>query len=157
MAAARRLGDQLGQSLYRRLDENSATGVANIESASGQSFPVLFANFGLALVTDSLPGLARATAPSADRFVTRNMRQLWSRLFATSASTLIPRPFPIAIAAMTADTTSHTVVPGTNAYFRLDTPAGTATVSVQFAAPGAVALSSRLKPQLAIFRLPPGQ
>ncbi len=151
------LGDQMGQSLYRKLDENTATGVANIESASGQSFPVLFANFGLALVTDSLPGLPRTTAPSADRFVTRNMRQVWSRLFATSASTLIPRPFPIAIAAMTADTTRRTMVPGTNAYFRLDTPAGTATVSVQFAAPGAVALSSRLKPQLAIFRLPPGQ
>ena len=49
------------------------------------------------------------------------------------------------------------MVPGTNAYFRLNTPAGTPTVSIQFAAPGGIALSASLKPQLAVFRLPAGQ
>ncbi len=151
------LGDQMPAGFYRKLDQNVTTGVANIESASGQSFPTLFANFGLALVTDSLPGLPRNTAPPANRFVTRNMRQLWARLFATSAGPQIPLAFPISIALMSSDTSSHAMVPGTNAYFRLNTPAGTPTVSVQFATPGGVALPVGLKPQLAVFRLPSGQ
>ena len=151
------LGDQMPAGFYRRLDENTATGVANIESASGQAFPALLANFGLALVTDSLPGLARTTAPGADRFVTRNIRQLWARLFATAAGPAIPRAFPIQIASITADTTSRSMVPGTGSYFRLDTPAGAATVTIQFATPVGGALPASLIPQLAVFRLPPAQ
>ena len=151
------LGDQMPAGFYRKLDQNVVTGVANIESASGQSFPTLFANFGLALVTDSLPGLPRHTAPPANRFVTRNMRQLWGRLFTTSAGPQIPLAFPIQTALISNDTSNHSMVPGTSAYFRLNTPTGTSTVSVQFAAPGGVALSAGLKPQLGVFRLPAGQ
>jgi hypothetical protein len=151
------LGDQMPAGFYRKLDQNVTTGVANIESASGQSFPTLFANFGLTLVTDSLPGLPRNTAPPANRFVTRNMRQLWARLFATSAGPQFPLAFPIPIAPISSDTSTHSMVPGTNGYFRLNTPAGTPTVTVQFAAPGGVAVSASLKPQLAVFRLPAGQ
>ena len=43
--------------LLQKLEQSTLTGVANIQAASGQSFPALFANFGLALFTDSLPGL----------------------------------------------------------------------------------------------------
>jgi hypothetical protein len=144
-------------SLCRRLDESAATGVANIESASGQSFSSLFANFGLSLVTDSLPGLPPTTAPAADRFVTRNIRQLWARLFATASSAAFPRAFPILINPVTADTTSQTMVPDTSAYFRLNSQPAQPAVSLRFSAAGNVALSRGLKPQLAIFRLPPGQ
>ena len=101
------LGDQMPAGFYRKLDQNVTTGVANIESASGQSFPTLFANFGLALVTDSLPGLPRNTAPPANRFVTRNVRQLWARLFATSAGPQIPLAFPIQMALISSDTSGH--------------------------------------------------
>jgi hypothetical protein len=151
------LGDQLPAGFYKKLDQNSATGVANIESASGQSFPSLFANFGLALVTDSLPGLPRTTAPAADRLPSRNMRFLWARLFAGSPSSQIPVAFPISIGTISTDSTSHSMVPGTNSYFRFNTPAGASTVTVQFAAPGGTALSASLNPQVAVFRLPPGQ
>jgi len=154
---ARWLGDQFGPSVFRRLDENGLTGVANIQSSSGQSFPVLFANFGLSLVTDSLPGLPRGTAPSTDRFATRNIRQLWARLFATSGGADIPRAFPILLTPLTADSTAKSMRPGTSAYFRLDTPASASSVTVQFAGPSGAALSAALRPQLAIFRLPPGQ
>jgi hypothetical protein len=150
------LGDQMPAGFYKKLDQNSATGVANIESASGQPFPTLFANFGLALVTDSLPGAPRTTAPAANRFVTRNMRLLWSRLFATSPGEF-PVAFPISIATLSSDTTSRSMVPGTNVYFRLNTAAGSPTVSVKFAASGGGALSASLNPQLAVFRLPAGQ
>ncbi len=149
------LGDQMPAGFYRRLDENTATGVANIESVSGQTFPSLFANFGLSLVTDSLPGFPRSTAPAADRFVSRNMRLLWSRLFAADAADF-PLPFPIQILPISASSTTASMVPGTNGYFRLDTPAGASTVTIQFTAPGGAALPASLKPQLSVFRLPPG-
>jgi len=153
----RYLGDQLGTTVYRKLDQNALTGVANIESATGQSFPTLFANFGLALYTDSLPGLARATAPSVDRFTTRNPRQLWFRLFQTSSGSDVPLPFPLQLFAITSDTSTAVMDPGTGSYFRLDTPASSSSVTIQFSAPGGTALPASLKPQLAIFRLPPGQ
>jgi hypothetical protein len=149
------LGDQMPAGFYRRLDENTATGVANIESASGQTFPALFANFGLSLVTDSLPGFGRSTAPAADRFVSRNMRLLWSRLFAADPSDF-PVAFPIQVVPISTSAASGAMVPGTSGYFRLDTPAGASTVTVEFTAPAGSALPVSLKPQLAVFRLPPG-
>jgi hypothetical protein len=151
------LGDQRGNAIYRRLDENSLIGVANIENTTGQSFPDLFANFGLSLVTDSLPGLPRTTAPGPDRFVTRNVRQLWNRLFVTSSGSDVPLPYPLQLFAISSDMSTAVMVPGTGSYFRLDTPTNTSTVAIQFATPSGTALSASLKPQLAIFRLPPGQ
>jgi hypothetical protein len=151
------LGDQMPAGFFRKLDENTLTGVANIESVSGQAFPVLLANFGLSLVTDSLPGLSRTTAPSLDRFVTRNMRQLWARLFVTAGGPSVPRAFPIPLLRISADSTARTMVPGTGFYFRLDTPAGTPTVTVQFSTALNAGLPATLKPQLAVYRLPPGQ
>jgi hypothetical protein len=152
------LGDQMGTSIYKKLDQNSLTGVANIQSVTGQNFPDLFANFGLALYTDSLPGLARTTAPTANRFVTRNVRQLWNRLYVTSGGESdIPTPSPLVLFSVTADTSIAILDPGTSSYFRLDTPSALATVSIQFSGPGGAAFPSALKPQLAIFRLPTGQ
>jgi hypothetical protein len=152
------LGDQMGGSgFFRQLERGASGGVADIEQATGQSFPTLFANFGLALYTDSLPGLPRATAPAANRFVTRNVKQLWARLFATSASSSILRPDPVQLFAITADTTTYVLYPGTVTYFRLDTPTSAASVSIRFAAPGGAGFAATLQPQLAVFRLPPGQ
>ena len=155
---ARWLGDQMGSGVYRQLERGPADGVADIEQATSRSFPALFADFGLALYTDSLPGLPRTTAPAADRFVTRNVKQLWARLYAIAGpSVTVPLADPVQLFAITSDTSSAVVYPGTVTYFRLDTPASAAAVSVRFAAPGGVAFASSLKPQLAVFRLPPGQ
>jgi hypothetical protein len=152
------LSDQLGTGVLKKLDQSALTGVANIESASGQAFPNLFANFALALYTDSLPGLARTTAPAANRFTTRNVRQLWNRLFVTSGGAPdIPFPDPLFLFPITTDTSLAVLAPGTSAYFRLDTPASAATVSIQFSGAGGAPFSAALKPQLAIFRLPAGQ
>lgn len=153
------LADQAGGSgFYRQLERGPSDGVADIELATGRSFPELFADFGLALHTDSLAGLPRTTAPSVNRFVTRNVKQLWARLFATSGpSSAFPLADPLQLFAITADTSTAVLYPGTVTYFRLDTPANAATVSIRFAVPGGAAFSSALKPQMAIFRLPPGQ
>jgi hypothetical protein len=151
------LGDQMPAGFYRRLEQNTVTGVANIESASGQAFPALFANFGLSLITDSLPGLPRTTAPAANRFVTRNPRLLWARVFTANPGPTFPLAFPIQLQRITADSTAHTMVPGTGFYFRLDTQAGAATATIQFATPANAALPASLRPQLSVYRLPPGQ
>ena len=153
------LGDQTNNAVYRKLEDTYATGVPNIENAmGGQSFPTLFADFGLAVYTDSLPGLPRNTAPAADRFVSRNVSQLWARLFATSGpATDIPYARPVQLFSITTDTASSIMSPGTTSYYRLDTPQGAATVTLQFSAPGVHALATALHPQLAIFRLPAGQ
>jgi hypothetical protein len=148
------LGDQLGTGIFKQLDQNTVTGVANIESVSGKAFPALFAAFGLSLVTDSLPGLPRTTAPAANRFVSRNVRVLWNRLFQTSN---VPLAYPVQLFAITSDTSTAIMYPGTNSYFRLDTPSNQSTVSVQFSGPGGRALSTALHPQLSVFRLPAGQ
>ena len=154
----RYLADQTGTGIYRQLEHGPADGVAAIEQAAGRTFPALFADFGLALYTDSLPGLPRTTAPAADRFTSRNLRQLWARLYATSAgSPDVPRVMPVQVFAVTADTSTAVLYPGTVTYFRLDTPAGAAAVSVRFAPPGGAGFAATLKPQLAVFRLPPGQ
>jgi hypothetical protein len=152
------LGDQFTNGVFRKLDQTGATGVANIEQATAQSFPTLFADFGLSLYTDSLPGLPRTTVPARDRLTTRNVRQLWARLFVTSGgSPDIPLPFPVVLKPITADSSTRAMVPGTSSYFRLDTPASAAAVTLKFSNITGGALSSGLKPQLAIFRLPSGQ
>ena len=151
------LGDQMGTGIFKKLDQNTLTGVANIENSSGRSFPTIFADFGLSLVTDSLPGLARATAPAADRFATRNVRQLWNRLYQTSGGSDVPLPYPVQLFPITTDTSTAVMDPGTGSYFRIDTPTNASTVTIQFSGPSGAALPAAVRPQLSIFRLPPGQ
>lgn len=152
------LGDQMGSIAFKKLDQNTQIGVANIESVTGQPFPTLFANFSLALYTDSLPGLPRSTAPAVNRFTTRNVKQLWNRLYVTSGGASdVPFPDPLFLFPISADTSLAVLDPGTSSYFRLDTPAGAASVSIQFSGPGGAAFPASLKPQLVIFRLPSGQ
>ncbi len=157
-ALVRWLGDQYGNGVFRKLEETSSTGAQSIMDATGRDFPSLFADFGIALYADSLPGLPRNTAPPADRFTTRNLQQLWDRLFVTSGPTAdIPVAVPLQLTPITTDTTPTTVYPGTPAFYRLDTSTGAGAVTLLFSAPGSTPLAAALQPQLAIFRLPPGQ
>ena len=156
---ARWLGDQMGSSVYRQLERGPASAITDVQQVTGQTFPAIFANFGLSLYTDSLPGMPRNTAPAANRFVTRNVKQLWARLFATSggAGSGIPTPTPLYLTAINSDTSTSVLLPGTMTFFRLDTPATAATVTIQFAAPGGLPFAPALHAQMAVFRLPPGQ
>ncbi|HTR78005.1 MAG TPA: hypothetical protein VMH39_07835, partial [Gemmatimonadaceae bacterium] len=159
----RYLADQFGTSVYKKLENGVADGITNIQNVTGQPFNTTLANFGMALYTDSLPGLPRTTAPMQYRFVTRNMRQLWNRLYTTTvaefgvATSDVPYAMPLYLYPITTDTTSSLMDPGTMSFYRLDTPSGSATVTIRFSAPGGVALQPLLHPQLSIYRLPPGQ
>jgi hypothetical protein len=143
--------------LYKRLEATALTGTANIESATGEPFQRLFADFGIALYADSIAGLARSAVPQRDRFVTRNLRQLYAALFrAAGPSTDIPRAIPIAVQTILPNqAATGSMVPGTVAYYRVDIPSGEA-MQLRFATPAGTALPSALRPQVAVLRLPPG-
>jgi len=152
------LGDLKGEEIYKRLEATTLIGTANIEAAAGESFQGLFADFGIALYTDSIAGVARSSIPQRDRFVTRNLRQMYAALFrAAGPSADVPRAFPIVVQSIPANQgVSASILPGTVAYYRIDTPAGSGPVQVRFATPAGAALEASRRPQVAIFRLPPG-
>jgi hypothetical protein len=149
----------MGSTVYKQLERGPSNALTDVQTVTGQTFQTLFANFGLALYTDSLPGLPRNTAPAANRFVSRNVKQLWARLFATSggAGSGVPLQTPIQLSEIGTDSSSFVLLPGTMTFFRLDTPASSSTVTIQFSAPGGLPFSPALHAQMAVFRLPPGQ
>lgn len=153
------LGDQKGEDgFFHRLEQTTRTGIANIEAAAGESFPALFGDFGLALYTDSLPGVARTSVPSRDRFTTRNLRRLYQAYYnANGGGASAPRPFPILVTSLPpSGDVNASVSPGTMAYYRVASAAGAATLTLHFSAPGGAPLAANLHSQLSIFRLPPG-
>jgi len=148
------LGDVKGTAIFKSLVQSSLTGTANIAAAAGESFDGLFGDFSLALYTDSLPGIPKSSIPVRNRFVRRNLRRIYQRLYDTSQpSSLITRPFPILTVPL-AGSISNSMVPGTMSFYRLDTTAGQSTVTIDFGATPGVPLSEAAHAQLSIFRLP---
>jgi hypothetical protein len=149
------LGDQKGSSFYRTLEQSTNTGGVNIANAAGESFQSLFGDFSLSLFTDSLPGVPRGSIPARNRFLSRNLRRLYQRLYDTSSPQDAPRPFPILTTSLIG-TISASMVPGTMSFYRLNTAGGSSTVTIQLTAPNGAKISSQLHPQISVFRLPPG-
>jgi hypothetical protein len=153
---ARWLGDVKGTGIYKTMVQSNLTGTANIANAAGETFDALFGDFSLALYTDSLPGIPKSSIPARNKFARRNLRQMYQRLYDTSQpNTQVPRAFPIVVTTLSG-TISASMVPGTMAFYRLDTSTGQGTVTVRFQASPGTALPETLHPQLSIFRLPPG-
>lgn len=149
------LGDQLGAGVYQKLERGPAGGIADIEAATGETFPNLFARFGLGLYVDSIPGSPRTAAPANMRFITRNLRQLWARLYVTSGGASdVPRESPLLTFPVSRDSSLSVMRPGTTTYFRLNTPTTAALVTLEFSGPNGAAFSPSLGTQLAIFKLP---
>ena len=155
-ALVRWLGDQKGTGIFKKLVQTNLIGTTNIATAAGEPFDAVFGDFSLALYTDSLPGVPKSSIPARDRFAYRNLRRMYQRLYDTSQpSSEVPRPFPILTTPLTS-TISAKMVPGTMAFYRLDTTAGQGTVTIQFSAADGTPINAALHPQLSIFRLPPG-
>jgi hypothetical protein len=146
------LGDQKGASFYRALEQSNTTGAVNIAHAAGESFQSLFGDFSLALYTDSIPGVARSSIPTRNRFLSRNLRRLYQRLFDTQQ---VSRPFPILTTSLTG-TIAASMVPGTMTFYRVNTAAGASTVTIQLTTPSGTGIGTNLHPQISVFRLPPG-
>jgi hypothetical protein len=150
------LGDQEGAGFYQRLEHSTQVGTANIAATAGASFQSLFGDFSLSLWTDSILGVPKGSIPARDRFTSRTLRVLYQALYnAAGPSTGVPRPYPVLLTTLPATSAvSGSMVPGTTAFYRLETPAGSPSVRVRFAAPSGAAFTSNLHAQLSVFRLP---
>jgi hypothetical protein len=150
------LGDLKGKAIFTALERSRNTGVANIAAAAGESFASLFGDFSLALWTDSLPGVPRASIPARDRFQSRNLRQIYQRLFDTNAgSPLFLRPYPLVPTTLTANVpVSASMVPGTAAFYIIDMTSTSSNVTIQFATPAGTPFMAALYAQVSIYRLP---
>jgi hypothetical protein len=145
------LGDQEGSSFYRRLDENTLTGTANIAAVAGEPFQSLFGDFGLAMWTDSIPGVPKSAIPQRDKFTTRTLRTIFQAVF-NAGGAGSAGPFPITLQTLSGQTTAS-MVPGTVSYYELVTSATVPATTLRFTAPGGGAIATSLHPQVSIFRL----
>ena len=142
------LGDQKGDQVYKQLVETSKRGTDNVASATGEPFPSLFGDFGIATYADSIDGVPRTAVPQRYRFTSRNTRQIFARLFPT-------RPNPIATTQLGCTGSSiQPMLQGTSTYFLTGGTPGCSGTRIDMAAADGTALPAALMPQLAIFRLP---
>ncbi len=150
------LGDQKGTPIYTALEQSNLTGIANIAASAGASFPSVFGNFSLSLWTDSIVGESRSAVPSQDRFATRNLRQIYQRLFDTSGgSPYYPRPYPVLPAVLpSSGLLTGRIVPGSMAYYILDTTGRSGVVTLEFAPTTGTSFLSTLNAQVSVYRLP---
>jgi hypothetical protein len=147
------LGDREGPGVYRRLVQTRLTGAENVAAVTGRPFHELFAQFGVAVWADSLPGLRRDAVPLPYRFTSRNLRALFARLAAVG---VVRGGFPVRPASLAGGAAlSRDMKAGSLDYFELRVPAESASVLVRFA-PGAgdQGFPTRLQAQLSVFRLP---
>jgi hypothetical protein len=149
------LGDLKGKSVFATLARSRNTGIANIAAATGESFASLFGDFSLALWTDSLPGAPRSSIPARNRFQSRNLRQIYQRLFDTSpGNSGVPRAYPVAPVTLSAAPMTASMVPGTMAFYILDLTGSTSDRSIQFATPSGAPFAVNLHAQVSVYRLP---
>ena len=99
----------------------------------------------------------RGSIPARDRFQTRNLRQMYQRLFNTSGGDpSIPRPYPVLPVTLSATTglVTASMVPGTMSFYILDLTGSSSNVAIEFATPTGATFSATLAPQVSVYRLP---
>ena len=147
------LADQKDSTIFGRLVQTNLTSIANVESVAGESFPVLFGDWALALWTDSIPGHPRASVPPRNRYKSRNLRKIYARLNEI-APAQFPRVYPLVPRTLAAGASlESSMYPGTMEYFLTQAPADPA-IGFRFARPEGQIFSAALKAQLGLFRLP---
>ncbi|HET7456750.1 MAG TPA: IPT/TIG domain-containing protein, partial [Gemmatimonadaceae bacterium] len=154
------LADHKGDDVLSRIVQSGDTGKRNVARKSGEDFARLFGDFSMALYTDSLPGVPRASVPARYRFTSRNLRQIFARLYLLGAPD-VTAPFPITPPELEFNSTasvSGALPGGTMDFYFLTTPAGSSNVSLKFLEGGSPPgpFDPRLGAQLGVFRLPPG-
>ncbi len=148
------LADQKDSTIFRQLVQTNLTSVANVENVAGETFPVLFGDWALALWTDSIPDHPRTSVPPRNRFKSRNLRQIYARLNFI-APTQFPRVYPLVPRQLAAGASlESSMYPGTMEYFLTQAPAADPAIGFRFARPDGQTFPAALKAQLGLFRLP---
>lgn len=149
------LGDQKGESIYRRLVETKMTGVQNLEDKAGEPWSRMFGDFSVAVyAADRIAGTTTTDVPQRYRFVSRDLRRIFRRFFDTQTEG-VDRPFPIVPGVLSPDgSVSNAMVPGTMTWYTLTTGASASRVRLQFAPTGGGTFPAALGAQVTILRLP---
>jgi hypothetical protein len=148
------LADLTDSTVFRQLVQNDLAGIANVEAVAGESFETLFADFALALWTDSIPGHPRSSVPVRNRFKSRNLRQIYARLNQV-APTQFTRVYPLVPRTLGFGTTvQSSMYPGAMEYFFSSAHPTDPAVGFSFTRENGSALVTALRPQLGVFRLP---
>jgi hypothetical protein len=148
------LADQKDSTIFGRLVQTNRTGIANVENASAESFPVLFGDWALALWTDSIPGHPRTSVPERNRFKSRNLRQIFARLNAIAPSDF-PRPYPLLLRPLPfGASVQDEMLPGTMEHFQVMATGSDPALGLRFSRTDGTMFSDALRPQLGVFRLP---
>ena len=149
------LADQKGEGVLRQLVQTALTGRSNLEAVTGESHAALLGDFAIAISADSIEGVSRSRVAARYKFVSRNFRAIYRRLFeAYGIIGGVGRPFPIApigIAEGTART--GTMRPGTFLTYSVATGSGTPTVRLRFSVPDGSAFLPVSGAQVSIFRI----
>jgi hypothetical protein len=142
-----------GDTFFRRLEQTSLTGIANVEAQTGESFPSLFGDWSIALWTDSLPGSDRSLIPLRNRYVSRNLRAMYNRLCQGGSRCAV---YPIQLKPLAVGSSaSAAMIQGTVDFYELDTNPTDGDIALQFAQDGSgTPFPSAYNAQLGIFRLP---
>ena len=154
------LGDQMGTGIFKKLDQNTLTGVANIEVATRPVVPESSSPTSRSHCTRTVFPASRARRPPPP---TDSRRATFARCGIVCSTRPAARPtFRSRLPARLVPDNGghiarrsrpgHVLILPTRHTRRRD-----ATVSIQFSGAGGIALPAALKPQLAIFRLPTGQ
>ena len=153
------LGDQKDSTIYTRIVQSALTGVPNLEAQAGEPLAKLFGDFSMALYTDSLAGIPRSQVPTRDRFVSRNLRQLYQALFnAVTDHTQVPQPFPIVLKTLAPSTAvTGRLLPGTMDFYRFTMPSSGGAAQLHFSQPGGAAFAASVGAQVSVFRCPSAQ
>jgi hypothetical protein len=148
------LADQKDSTIFGRLVQTDLTSIANVENVTGESFPVLFGDWALALWTDSIPGHPRTSVPARNRFKSRNLRVIYARLN-TVAPQEFPRVYPLVPRPLAfGSSVESSILPGTMEYFELMSSSADPAVGTRFVRPDGQLFADALKAQLGMFRLP---
>jgi hypothetical protein len=151
------LSDLKGKPILKAIDQTSLTGVANITAQAGEPFEGLFGDFSAAIFGDSLPGYPRNSVTARDRFQSRNLRQIYGRLFALNGGpgTSFPTEFPVTARMLPVGgkSTSGMLI-GTMEYWKLTMPSSGSDMRLHFAKQGGGSFPSSYGAQVSILRCP---
>jgi hypothetical protein len=146
------LVDQKGQGILRTLENTSLTGTSNISAAGAEPFAALFQDFAMAVYSDSLANLPRNTVVARDRFASRNLRQLYNRLFVTL---VVPAAWPFLVQSVPiAGKTGASLMVGSMTYWKVSMPSTGSEMRLHFAANGGGAFPAGYNAQVTVLRCP---
>lgn len=145
------LADQYGEDILRRLVQTPLRGAANVVDKTRVPFAQTMGDFAIAVYTDSIPGMPRASVPPKWRFHSRNLRVLFNRLNEVAN---FP-PFPIELIDVPYGGNAFGWLrAGGFAFLSITVPPDAPSTTLRFVPRGRVPWARGHAPQISLIRLP---